>query len=111
MQRALRFCAHQGCRTLVEQGKCPRHTVEQEHGRTNWVVRRWYRTARWFRLRDQVKVEEPYCRECLAEGRRERTEHVDHIEPHRGDAVLFWSRANLQGLCAQHHGRKTSRGE
>ena len=28
---------------------------------------------------------------------------ADHIEPHRGDPVLFWSRANLQCLCKPCH--------
>jgi 5-methylcytosine-specific restriction protein A len=27
----------------------------------------------------------------------------DHIRPHKGDAELFWSSTNLQGLCAPHH--------
>lgn len=28
---------------------------------------------------------------------------VDHIEPHRGDQVLFWDKANWQSLCGTHH--------
>jgi 5-methylcytosine-specific restriction protein A len=54
---------------------------------------------------------EPFCRECLAQGRRVLTEQVDHIRQHATDPGLFWDRANLQGLCRPCHTRKTTRGE
>lgn len=28
---------------------------------------------------------------------------VDHVKPHRGDAVLFWDTTNLQSLCKLCH--------
>lgn len=67
----------------------------------------------WRKKRDQVLVEEPCCRECLARGLRVATTDVDHIIPKReflegrvqGDPD---GRANLQGLCHECHSRKTA---
>jgi 5-methylcytosine-specific restriction protein A len=28
---------------------------------------------------------------------------VDHIQPHQGDASLFWDKANWQPSCSWHH--------
>jgi len=36
---------------------------------------------------------------------------VDHIQPHRGDQLLFWDRTNWQTLCKRCHDQKTGRGE
>lgn len=35
---------------------------------------------------------------------------VDHIIPHRGDAVLFWDKANWQGMAYDCHNAKTLKG-
>lgn len=67
---------------------------------------RLYGTKRWKRLRDQVRVEEPFCRK----GCGRVTDHIDHIIPHRNDEALFFDRANLQGLCIEHHAEKTAAG-
>lgn len=44
---------------------------------------------------------------CAAAGRPVPATVVDHITPHRGDPVLFWSRSNHQALCKPCHDRKT----
>jgi hypothetical protein len=36
-------------------------------------------------------------------GKDEATTIVDHVEPHKGDELLFWSKDNLQGLCETCH--------
>lgn len=50
-------------------------------------------------------IEEPYCRECLAVGRRRQARIVDHIVP------LEWSqcdeRYNKQALCSACHDEKS----
>ncbi|MGE0363355.1 MAG: HNH endonuclease [Vicinamibacterales bacterium] len=75
-------------------------------------MRRWYRTARWLRLRARVLAEEPFCPECAAAGRPVTdTTDVDHTTPHRGNPALFWDRRNLRALCHACHSRKTQRGE
>jgi 5-methylcytosine-specific restriction protein A len=40
---------------------------------------------------------------CERDGRVEAGTVVDHIQPHKGDPVLFWSQANWQTLCSTHH--------
>jgi 5-methylcytosine-specific restriction protein A len=53
-----------------------------------------------------VLVEEPYCRLCLAAGKRTISTHVDHILPkHDGGTD---DRGNLRGLCASCHNRRTA---
>lgn len=54
------------------------------------------RRARWL-------AEHPLCVMCEAEGRVTAATVVDHATPHRGDADLFWDRANWQSLCKRHH--------
>jgi 5-methylcytosine-specific restriction protein A len=34
---------------------------------------------------------------------------VDHVVPHRGDAVLFWNKRNWAALCKPCHDAKTAR--
>lgn len=66
-----------------------------------------YGSLAWFGprgLRLQVLTEQKY--QCAACG--QLGDHVDHIEPHRGDVALFCDRANLQVLCSVCHGHKTA---
>jgi len=106
----LRPCTYPRCANLVDGGgRCPTHRPT-EADRPNADVRTWYRTPRWRALRTVVLRDQPYCADCAREGRRVPTTDVDHIEPHRGDAGLFWSRQNLQALCHRHHSAKTGRG-
>lgn len=66
--------------------------------------RKWYKTARWQRLRWDVLVRDQFtCRRCH---RIEGTTSLlvaDHRIPHRGDPDLFWSAENLQCLCKTCH--------
>lgn len=64
-----------------------------------------YLTPAWKALRAQILRRDPICRAC----RMARSSHCDHIQPHRGDQVLFWDPANLQGLCRSCHSHKTAR--
>lgn len=40
---------------------------------------------------------------CHADGFTKAAVEVDHIEPHKGSAALFWDIENWQGLCRYHH--------
>jgi 5-methylcytosine-specific restriction protein A len=62
-------------------------------------VHRWFGSARWQSLRREVIWSEPFCRTCREQGLHVPTVDVDHIRKHDGNPVLFWDRANLQGLC------------
>lgn len=71
--------------------------VRNEH----W--RKWYHSTRWRALRWDVLVRDLFtCQLCR------RLEHdtaklvCDHVEPHRGDPVKFWS-GPFQTLCKPCH--------
>lgn len=70
--------------------------------------RRWYKTARWRRLRAAILLRDMYrCQRCGRIGPDTSKLVADHIKPHRGDDRLFWDEANLQTLCkACHNGAK-----
>jgi 5-methylcytosine-specific restriction protein A len=66
--------------------------------------RHWY-GKRWFKARLQHLAKEPLCRRHLRLGQTVAATVVDHIKPHKGDARLFWDRANWQSLCKPCHDR------
>lgn len=69
----------------------------------NNPLRRLYNTARWARMRHAVLSDQPLCVMCLSQDIVTAADTVDHVRPHKGDAVLFWDRTNLQSLCKWHH--------
>jgi 5-methylcytosine-specific restriction protein A len=58
-------------------------------------------------MRAEVLAEEPFCRACLAEGKRVQATQVDHVVP----LALGGSeaRSNKQALCKPHHEAKSLR--
>jgi len=60
-------------------------------------------TGKWDLAAAECKRIHPLCLGCYAIGRSEPTILVDHIEPHRGNSALFWSRSNWQPCCEWHH--------
>lgn len=74
---------------------------------TKRIVARWTRTAAWKALELDVLEDQPFCVYCDAAGTVQPATLIDHIQPHRGDEILFWSRHNLQPLCDSCHGRKS----
>jgi len=108
----MQFCRWPGCGVLVPGGTCSAHAPRERLTRQDYArVHRWYCSARWQRLRREVKDDEPFCRVCLGRGVQALTVDVDHILKHNGDPILFWDRGNLQGLCKACHTIKTVRGE
>jgi len=105
---APRFCSEPRCPEMASyKGRCRAHARVQERSRYNTDTRKWYYTEAWKVLRQIVLNEQPICVECNLMASTE----VDHKVPHRGNAILFWDRDNLQGMCATCHSRKTQRGE
>lgn len=111
--RPKRPCAHPGCPELVAEGKyCDKHRALHPE-ETRSASGRGYGRA-WQKASKQFFAAHPLCAQCLEEGRYTRATVVDHIQPHRGDRVLFWDRTNRQGLqlprqlrgCAQPSGDK-----
>lgn len=74
---------------------------------TKRLVKRWMRTAAWRELELDVLEQQPFCVYCDAAGVVQPATLIDHVQPHRGDDDLFWSRHNLQPLCDSCHGRKS----
>ena len=74
--------------------------------------RRWYKTARWQKLRWSVLVRDLFtCKMC---GRLEAdTSQLvgDHKTPHRGDERLFWDEGNIQCVCKRCHDSEKQRQE
>jgi 5-methylcytosine-specific restriction protein A len=62
--------------------------------------------TKWQREREAYLKANPTCRRCS-----ESASHVDHIQAHRGDQKLFWSRSNWQPLCVTCHNRWKQREE
>lgn len=60
---------------------------------------------RFRRLRHSYLVRHPLCAACHTEA----ATVLDHVVPHRGMALLFWSQRNWQGLCVTCHGIKTAK--
>ena len=88
--RPLKVCRHAGCHELTRDpsGYCPKHKEAAEVRARKWkaeqdsqresAYRRGY-GARWRKLRAQVLMEEPLCRECRKAGRIVPATDVDHI--------------------------------
>ena len=66
-------------------------------------VQKWYWSAKWKRLRQEVLHAQPMCQGKPCKGKATEATVVDHIVPHRGDSALFWKRSNLQALCRPCH--------
>lgn len=68
--------------------------------------RRWYKTARWQKLRMDVLLRDHFtCQrvECTRVEADTSRLVCDHRRPHRGDERLFWDQENLQTLCKRCH--------
>lgn len=65
---------------------------------------RWRKARRAFLSRPENVL----CRSCASRGRMVEAECVDHVEPHKGDPVLFWDQTNWQPLCHACHSTKTA---
>lgn len=110
--RAGRFCTEPGCGVVVNTGRCPEHDVRHRKRVNAGDLHHLYRTARWRRLREQKRRENPFCVDCQADGGFLTVwVDLDHQQPHRGSVEAFWREDNLVGRCKHHHTLKTRRGE
>ncbi|WP_073338041.1 HNH endonuclease [Clostridium grantii] len=103
--KPLKPCKHQGCPKLTNGSYCDEHKEIHVNDRAN-ATRRGYDT-RWRKARNRFLKANPLCVRCKAEGKLIKATVVDHIEPHRGDKVLFWDESNWQQLCKKCHDNKT----
>lgn len=71
---------------------------------------RLYKTARWARIRQAQLSAEPLCVMCLESEDVTEATICDHVEPHKGDAILFHS-GPFQSLCKACHDKYKQREE
>ncbi len=64
---------------------------------------------RWQKVRLGHLRNNPLCVMCAQLGKQTAATVVDHVEPHRGDMVLFWDPKNRQSLCEPCHNRHKQR--
>lgn len=92
----------------------PGDRVAFDRARDRQPWRRWYKTARWQRLRWKVLVRDRFTCQWRGCGRVEVDSSqlvADHREPHRGDEAMFWDEDNLWCLCKPCHDSAKARAE
>lgn len=86
-----------------------RHDADAKRQRDQpW--RKWYKLARWRKLRDGVLNANPLCEMCLSEGKTVVATVCDHAHKHGGNEQRFWS-GPFRSLCETHHNRDKQRQE
>ena len=61
-----------------------------------------YNNKRWRKRRALQLAKTPICEHCSKRGSIVVATVADHIEPHRGDPLKFWT-GKLQSLCHDCH--------
>jgi 5-methylcytosine-specific restriction protein A len=101
-------CTYPGCGEPLppgRKGRCDKHPYPDAHDHES---QRLYNTQRWKRIRKAQLTKEPWCADCLKESRYTPATIADHIKPHRGDPVKFFT-GKLQSLCKYDHDKKTAK--
>ena len=103
--KAPRLCSQQGCPGLRQVGEkyCTDHAykLKTDYPRRYPEHQKMY-NAQWRKVRKMHLAGNPLCVVC---GRGANV--CDHIKPHKGDWLLFYSPSNLQSLCTECHNKKT----
>ena len=82
-------CRHPGCPKLTDGLYCEEHEALHRGDRASSSKRGYNR--QWQKARARYLKAHPLCVQCLKEGHAVTATVVDHIRPHRGDPVLFWT--------------------
>jgi len=106
-------CAAPGCGALTDGRWCATHTATARVSKGAADKARGSAASRgyghkWRTYRQSYLSAHPLCVTCSAEGIVTPATVVDHIQPHRGDHLLFWGPDNHQPLCQPCHRRKTA---
>lgn len=106
-----RPCSYPGCPKLVDGMYCEEHkklTDKQynRYGRDEFT-KNFYKTPEWLYVRKRQLEQQPFCEECLKEGKRVKAKMVDHIKPIKQGGERF-TPSNLQSLCWACHSRKSA---
>ena len=98
-------CKHPNCPKLTDHKYCEDHAKLYLNERASATARGY--NSKWRAARKRFLKVNPLCTYCLKEKKMIKADVVDHIEPHRGDATLFWDEGNWQALCKRCHDKKT----
>lgn len=106
------ICHKHGCYSTAVEGchYCRVHIrLEENWGKRPAAKRKasnsWhvlYNSSRWKKLSRDFLSKYPFCAVCGCPATV-----ADHIQPHRGNEIIFWDENNLQPLCWKHHSAKT----
>jgi len=108
--RPLNNCKFPGCAKGATGEYCDEHKTKTESAvrkRTRRNPHNHLYGRKWKKRSKQYLKKNPLCVHCLERGETVAAEMVDHIEPHKGDLLLFWLVSNWQGLCLSCHSTKT----
>ena len=87
-----------GAAAVVTNAERYRYDVSRRGTRTQQGY-----TNEWLRASADFRARHPLCAMCLERGKVTPSQCTDHVIPHRGDPVLFWSESNWQALCNPCH--------
>lgn len=77
---------------------CPQHERE-----LNQDIRS---SRAWRRLSEEVRAEEPHCRDCKAKGVVRLATQVHHMAPRGSGGALLPPKSELVPLCIAHHNQR-----
>lgn len=109
-----RACTWRNCPEVV-RGKerlCETHKKQfqksqtQENRNNNPQEQRFYNSPEWKTLSKNQRANEPYCRECLSNGKTKFGEVTDHMVPLKIAWHLRLNAINVQTLCHPCHNKK-----
>ena len=101
----LRLCKYPGCKTLTKERYCEKHKKQIQHEDHLARADRFKKYAKnWNLISKAIRNKEPFCRECLKNGKYTPSECVDHIDGNPKNNKTD----NLQALCWSCHSRKTA---
>ena len=93
-------------------GRREKRERDHDYDRTrDLLARALYRSKRWRTERAAFLHAHPLCVECKREDLLRPATVVDHIDPHRGDELVFWDSSRWQALCPSCHSKKTASGD
>jgi len=114
-RRPKKPCNYQGCPELIGAGEryCSHHktTVNREvkKRRTDKEQNRFYKTARWQKLRKLKLNRDPLCEPCLEKGRTTPATIVHHDEEIREGGAWLPDLDELTSICLSCHSKHHAR--
>ena len=95
----MKRCQHPGCIATTEKTFCKKHKRKDNRPSAH---KRGY-TKEWRSVSKIYLFNHKKCVKC-----GDKSTVVDHIEPHKGNKLLFWNIRNWQAMCKSCHDRKTA---